>query len=243
MREFPILLSTLMVRAIFDGRKTQTRRVVKCQPPDDVASISVSRYHPTIIDRCGEEAPGAEIFGAFSDDGEWGCKSPYGEPGDRLWVREMYIAFGRWEMRFSEKKGRDQWHFVDMTLETSHEYRFDGAVPNVARDAATPAWWRRPSIFMPRSASRALLEVADVRVERLQSINESDARQEGVTIEERHKVGYCLGPGHGADRPPSIRAFRELWDGLNAAAGTGWDANPWVWVVEFRKIEIASGRS
>ncbi|KVO11765.1 hypothetical protein WJ73_19665 [Burkholderia ubonensis] len=95
----------------------------------------------------------------------------------------------------------------------------------------------RPSIHMPRWASRITLEIIGVRVERLQDISEADARAEGVTIEEWHKVGHCLGPGRGADQPLSIRAFRELWDGLNAACGYGWDANPWLWVIEFRRIE------
>ncbi|MDN8047613.1 hypothetical protein QZN20_10025 [Burkholderia multivorans] len=85
----------------------------------------------------------------------------------------------------------------------------------------------------PRAASRITLEITGVRAERLQSISESDARAEGVTIEEHHMRGYCAG----AYRPPSIRAFHDLWDSLNAARGYGWDVNPWVWVIEFRRIE------
>ncbi|MBU9388980.1 hypothetical protein KTE71_15765, partial [Burkholderia multivorans] len=91
----------------------------------------------------------------------------------------------------------------------------------------------RPSIHMPRAAARITLEITGVRVERLQSISESDARAEGVTIEEHHTRGYCAG----AYRPPSIRAFHDLWDSLNAARGHGWDVNPWVWAIEFRRIE------
>ena len=241
MKERPILFSGPLVRAILDGRKTQTRRVIKHPPPDDVAPISVSRYHPTIIDRHGDEAPGAEIFGASSDDGEWGCKSPFGEPGDRLWVRETHIAYGRWETRFSEKKGRDEWHFVDMTLQTGREYRYDGAVPNAKRGGATPAWWRRPSIFMPRAASRTLLEVTGVRVERLQSISENDAIAEGIEpfytddpdLQEMWRDYSEAGMAVGNP----IGSFMTLWDSINAGAGTGWNANPWIWVVEFRRIE------
>ncbi|VWB16646.1 hypothetical protein BLA14095_00488 [Burkholderia lata] len=88
--ERPILFTGSMVRATLDCRKTVTRHIIKHQPPDDVAPISVSRYHPTIIDRLGDQPPGLEIFVATSDDGEWGCKSPFGEPGDRLWVRETH---------------------------------------------------------------------------------------------------------------------------------------------------------
>lgn len=223
MKERPILFSGPMVRAILEGRKTQTRRVVKHQPSDDVAPISVARYHPTIVDRRGDEAPGAEIFGAFSDDGEWGCKSPFGNPGDRLWVRETcradeldgvrYPADGVFRAIEDSSDAAGRW--VEL-------YGYRGQ-----KGATVPA------IHMPRWASRITLEITGVRAERLQNISESDARDEGVTIEDHHLRGSCAG----AYWPPSIRAFHDLWDSLNAARGYGWDTNPWVWVVTFRRIE------
>ncbi|TPQ37167.1 hypothetical protein C2U71_25675 [Burkholderia ubonensis] len=213
MTERPILFSGPMVRAIIEGRKTQTRRVMKRQPPDDVAPITVARYYPTIVDRHGDEAPGPEIFGAFSDDGDWGCKSPFGEPGDRLWVRETFCM---------DDNGHEEWPV----------FAADGTgLPARPAGCGISSW--RPSIYMPRWASRITLEITGVRVERLRYISESDARAEGVTIEEHHMRGYCVG----ACRPPSIRAFHDLWDSLNAARGHGWDANPWVWAIEFRRIE------
>ncbi|WP_322067523.1 hypothetical protein [Burkholderia cenocepacia] len=227
MRERPILFSGPMVRAILEGRKTQTRRVIRCQPPADVAPITVSRYHPTVVDRRGDEAPGAEIVGAFSDDGEWGCKSPFGEPGDRLWVRETCRAV-------ELESGLDGVH-----------YPADGAFRAIEDSSDAAGRWIElyayrgqtgatvPAIHMPRWASRITLEITGVHAERLRGISEADACAEGVTIEDRHTVGYCAGE----HLPPSIRAFRELWDGLNAARGHGWEANPWVWVVEFRRIE------
>ncbi|HEP6287983.1 TPA: hypothetical protein VDA67_006494, partial [Burkholderia vietnamiensis] len=143
MKERPILFSGPMVQAILDGRKTQTRRVMKHQPPVDVSPITAARYHPTIVDRHGEEAPGPEIFGAFSDDGAWGCKSPFGEPGDHLWVRETWGVAG------------------DMKHDSGYvEYRADckGNFNDVGD--LIPRW--TPSIHMPRWASRITLEITGV---------------------------------------------------------------------------------
>ena len=212
MSESPILFSAPMVRATRDGRKSQTRRVVQRTALDWLQSAG---FTPEYV--------------AARENG----LSPYGYAGDRLWVKETFVAYRRWETRCNAKKGRDEWHFIDMTIECDRAYQYAADDPNVplaaVRGGVLPGWWRRPSIFMPRAASRITLEVADVRVERLDAISESDARAEGVTIEEPHKVGYCVG----ADRPPSIRAFRELWDSLNVERGFGWQTNPWVWVVEF----------
>ncbi|WP_321933421.1 hypothetical protein [Burkholderia cenocepacia] len=227
MIERPILFSGAMVRAILEGRKTQTRRVIRCQPPEDVAPISVSRYHPTVVDRHGDEVPGKEIFGASSDDGEWGCKSPFGEPGDRLWVRETCradeLGSGLDGVRYLAD---DAFRKIEDSLLAAERWLDLNAYRG--REGATV-----PAIHMPRWASRITLEITGVRAERLQSISESDARDEGVTIADHHMRGYSAG----AFRPPSIRAFHDLWDSLNAARGYGWDVNPWVWVVEFRRIE------
>lgn len=228
MRERPILFSGAMVRAIHDGRKTQTRRVIKRQPPDDVAPIIVSRYHPTIVDRHGDEAPGAEIFGAFSDDGEWGCKSPFGEPGDRLWVRETCRAV-------ELESGLD-----------GVRYPADGAFREIEDSRAAAERWLDlnayrgqqgatvPAIHMPRWASRITLEITGVRAERLQSISEDDSIAEGI---DKTAAGLWSAYGQSdVDGTYSPRlSFRFLWDGINAARGHGWDANPWVWVVEFKR--------
>ncbi|KVL59305.1 hypothetical protein WT01_15880 [Burkholderia cepacia] len=231
MTEHPILFNEPMSAAARAGRKSQTRRVVNWRTVRPGLNLQFSGLTASAVGNAWVlESPTRASY-------EWRCaptRCPYGVPGDQLWVRETHIAYGRWETRYSAKKERDEWHFVDMTLETGREYRFDGAVPNAKRGGELPAWWRRPSIFMPRAASRTLLEVTGVRVERLRAISEADAHAEGVTIEERHKVEFW--PGARADRAPSIHAFRELWDGLNAEAGLGWAENPWVWVVEFRRI-------
>ncbi|WP_428851170.1 hypothetical protein [Imbroritus primus] len=220
-KERPILFSSAMVRAILEGSKTQTRRLAKPVKHPDLGNV----YAPGAL--VLEREPKYII--------ERAC--PYGRPGDRLWVRETFYAYGRWETRYSAKKGRDEWHFVDMTAECCEVYRYavdgDGLWPMPGRRqlaGAQPGWWKRPSIHMPRAASRILLEVTGVRMQRLQDITEGDAKAEGVSIDERHGIGYCIG----ADRPPSIRAYRELWEQLNGAGS--WNANPWVWVIEFRRI-------
>lgn len=210
MSEHPILFSGAMVRAILEGRKTQTRRVMKNQPPDDVAPITVARYHPTIIDRRGEQAPGSEIFGAFSNDGEWGCKSPFGEPGDRLWVRETHLNW--WKLDEANRDGPRVFSHVAAYAADGYELQ--------------PGEKWIPSIHMLRAASRITLAVTGVRIERLQSITDDDALAEGI-----------FPPGMECLIGTPRDGFRNLWDSLNAARGYGWEANPWVWVVEFRRIE------
>jgi hypothetical protein len=146
----------------------------------------------------------------------------FGQPGDRLWVRETFYAFGRWETRFNAGKQREEWYFVDMTQERGLVYRYEadlepGAIPHARREAgAAPTWHKRPALFMPRVASRILLQVADVRIERLQDISAGDAVAEGILPEMAHDP---------------VQAYRAVWEGINGEGS--WDANPLVWVVAF----------
>ena len=174
IRERPILFSGAMVRAILEGRKTQTRRMVKLP----------SSFKPDPAHR-GQDGP------AILATVPW-----YAQPGDRLWVRETYA------------KARGG--FI---------YRADGT-----HTLARP--WT-PAIHMPRRACRIVLEVTGVRVERLQDISEDDARAEG-----------CEAIGSGGYGPITfVNGYRALWDSLNAARGSGWAANPWVWVIEFKRVD------
>lgn len=205
MKDIPILFSAPMVRAILAGTKTQTRRALK---PD-------GKYRLDLV--------------APADGGPSRC--PYGQPDDRMWVRETFYAWGRWETRYSAKKGRDEWHFVDMTLESgkAYEYPATGGQPQPMggkrhRGGVAPAWWKRPAIHMPRAASRITLEITGVRVERLQDISEADATAEGVQAK------------HTADADWTAReAFRALWESING--GGSWDADPWCWVVAFERVQ------
>lgn len=251
MREGPILFSEPMVLANLRDvdPKTQTRRGMNPQPSEEAVRLYAGNIVAHDIE-CSES--GGYLGFGFQDEKQiWQC--PYGKPGDKLWVRETFFAFGRWETRFSAKKARDEWHFVDLTIESGHTYHYaaGGGQPQPMRgrrDAGvTPGWWKRPAIFMPRAASRTTLLVKKVRVERLQDISEADAIAEGI---ERGVgfPGWYRGPLKG-DSPglqesgrtfhiptafPRL-AYRALWESINGA--DSWAANPWLWVVDYERQE------
>lgn len=205
MSERPILFSAEMVRAILKGDKTQTRRVMKAQPyPDSI--VTVEHYHPTVIDRHGDMQPGKEIFGAHWDDGEQGLRCPHGAPGDLLWVREGHAIV--------TKPAAYTWYRLDHPEACGSGPRVD-------------VKWR-PSIHMPRWASRITLRITDVRVERLQDISEDDARAEGACRTDwEYDDGECCD----TDR----EAFSHLWNRINGPGA--WEANPWVWLIEFERVK------
>lgn len=240
MNEHGVLFTAPMVQAIQKGNKTQTRRVCKADVPEHVKDFC-SYYHPK---------PGHWLYGW--DDTEkclldWAAKSPYGGPGDRIWVRETFFAWGRWETRFSAKKGRDEWHFIDMTTETGNSYLYaaDGVRNTQAfikrRGGVLPMYWQRPAIFMPRVASRITRELSGIRVERLNDITEADARAEGVYSVEHFwrdteyplpNVAYMPMPGWHTKYSSAVAAYEALWEHINGPGS--WSANPWVWVNEFK---------
>jgi hypothetical protein len=193
MKERPILFSAEMVRAILDGRKTQTRRVAKLNASGRVKLPgSPSNWH------C--EDPDAVLA----------C--PYGQPGDRLWVRETFrVIDGQTQPRIAidyRADPEDKWCRIG-------DFLCDGK-----------KW--TPSIYMPRLASRILLEITNVRVERVQEISDKDCLAEGIA-----DLAIPLRP----DLTMYRSSYADLWDSINAKRGFGWDANPWVWVIEFRRIE------
>lgn len=150
--------------------------------------------------------------------------NPFGAPGDRLWVRETYAAFGHWTRRWNPAKEREEWAFADLTPATGRRWRFDHDAPDVdgTRDAAAPPrWHKRPALFMPRAASRILLEIVAVRSERLLQVSAADALAEGV-----------------APSADPVAAYRAVWEGINGAGS--WEADPLVWVVTFRRLASTS---
>ncbi len=169
-RERPVLFSAPMIRALQAGRKQQTRRVMNPPPERDGGGWRWGEF------RWEGAAPEALL-----------AHCPYGRPGDRLWVKEVWAPAG------------------------------DGFVYRADAPENPPARWKSP-LFIPRLASRLLLQVEAVRAEPLQLLSEADARAEGVEDRE---------------------AYRTLWEHLNAARGHGWDEDPWVWVVTFSPVEGA----
>lgn len=231
MTDRPILFSGAMVRAILDGRKTQTRRVVKPQPGEGDA------FEP-----CGHVLRGVDYEGLHAPVCDIVC--PYGQPGDRLWVREAWAV----EKCLDGIKPRDIEPYVPVW------YCADATRPTETN--GDPIEWgkTRPNIHIPRWASRLTLEVVSVRVERVQDITEADTVAEGVDEWPEFKShttkwckthypaysddGVCVEPGWCDCQDHSIKEiFGLLWDSINAKRGFGWDANPWVWVVEFRRLD------
>lgn len=205
MRERPILFSGPMVRAILDGRKTQTRRVVKPQFPPDVDEVSERPALDPVL-KCVVSGHSGEWEDCHGLDEVRRC--PYGQPGDRMWVKETYSAHGA---------------FGDLGRKFYRADIADGKEPNGMH-------WR-PSIFMSRSASRITLEVVSVRVECLNDISEADAKAEGVI----DRGNYWL-PSEELNEPCSFAygAYRTLWESINGPGS--WAANPWVWVVTFKRV-------
>ncbi len=224
-KERPILFSGPMVRALLDGRKTQTRRVVKPQP-SKLWGQGVMQSGPKRGRFCAHAA-----FEGADARADMYIPSPYGVPGDRLWVRETWAP--------AEAPTRDG-DTVDYAL-----YRADPMY-----DSMQPGdfgWSWKPSIHMPRWASRLTLELTDVRVERVQDISEEDAKAEGAEcLYLRVPTLSAMRHGHGGwmhEPSKSHRGgFAFLWDSINTKRGYGWDANPFCWALTFRVLDAAESR-
>ncbi|MDW3683355.1 hypothetical protein RA280_16700 [Cupriavidus sp. CV2] len=203
-KERPILFSGAMVRAILDGRKTQTRRVVKPQPEVSEQGNLMGEWL---------QRPLSGLLLPRLQDITMHC--PYGQPGGRLWVRET------WAQPTTLDPGPT---FYRADYPDSVLGKYENLPP---ADAIT---WK-PSIHMPRALSRILLEVTAVRVERLNDCSEADALAEGIDP----KSLFNWRPDESKSANPQVQRYAELWEDINGAGA--WDANPWVWVVEFRRIE------
>lgn len=237
MRERPILFSAPMVRALLDGKKTQTRRVIKPQPDVSIGWGGCTRL-------MFKSRNGADILNEAIESPEphsYLALCPHGTIGDRLWVREAWrvgkphdntaprnilpplIERGQGVTVLYEAGG---WRSIGPDGRPEPTYPDNELMPNWAGKA-------RPSMFMPRAFSRITLEITSVRVERLQDIGDEDAIAEGI---EGATEGYHVDGGRHFHAASPRYSFASLWDSLNAERGHGWDINPWVWVVEFKRV-------
>lgn len=224
MRELPILMNGPMVRAVLDGRKTVTRRMVKPTGAVDVVPFVGANNEPT---------------------GEFGwcphpchisqhIRCPYGHPGDRLWVRETFMRVPHpAEVGLTREMLPHTWDEACAVAGT-HLYKAD----DCSEILADGRRWT-PSIHMPRAASRITLEVTGVHVERLCDISNADAVAEGVNRIHHGDGAYYFSAMRnepdGKNWSDPVFAFQELWEQINGPGS--WDANPWIWVVEFKRIE------
>lgn len=214
MNEHPILFSAPMVRAILEGRKTVTRRVMKPQPPPWVEELGYTFFAPDghISGRGIYDDQPAEMFFKRPAAYQKGCM---------LWVREAFQLLRAYDHLPPSKFDPDS----PILWPADGAIRYDD-YPGLRW--ALGAGRQRPSIHMPRWASRLKLSVTAVRAERLQDITEEGAMDEGLWDGTTY-VGDPLDP------EPHKRLFAELWNEINAKRGYTWDSNPWVWVVNFRR--------
>ncbi|WP_368937232.1 hypothetical protein [Morganella morganii] len=204
MKERGIIFNAEMVRAILEGRKTQTRRLVNSVP-------TTHDFHGWIMSSTCAKDEGKAVWAIgdsplLKDPIRLNC--PLGKIGDRLWVRETWQC--------------------GLCTESTFAYKATHKPTDLEEGWNEKIKWR-PSSQMPRWASRILLEITGVRVERLQSISEEDAKADGFDNSQSdaaHSIGWFEKP---------IRTFRRAWENIYGA--DGWDSNPWVWVIEFKQIQ------
>lgn len=203
-KERPIMFKSEMVRAILAGAKTQTRRPCKNQPSVETATDASWRDAKADLWRNARQ---------YARD----C-CPYGVPGDRLWVKETWRVVDG-EILYPANDGRGPWP-------SDH---LDSLWDVLDRHGENT----RPSIHMPRWASRITLEIVSVRVERVSDIAEADILREGVTVSLASQITGVPW----IEIPTLHDAWRLLWDSIYAKTPNAWAANPWVWVVEFKRVE------
>ena len=220
IKERPILFNGAMVRALLAGTKTQTRRVVTPQP-DSHPGMNCTR----LVFKNRKGMPLLDEALEAVEPVLYRSLCPYGQTGERLWVREN--GWQRPELSDRDlREGADTWPPYEYDAEPLMCWE-DGELKRFG-------WKRRPSIHMPRWASRITLEITEVRVERLQDISEADARAEGITDGGCTKCGMPEPCDCAAPAPSAREAFAHLWMSINGA--DSWHANPWVWAVGFRRL-------
>ena len=221
VKERPIIFSGEMVKAILDGKNTMTRRVVK--------SNFINHYkHAHIIRQSTDKKREGKAYFYYKPCSGMVLSSqlvsnPYGKVGDRLWVRETWQEIGPDCLLTYKATYPSDLYAKRPELEN---------VPPLAGLKERGYLWKSP-MFMPRWASRILLEITDIKVERLQDISCEDAVKEGFSDKKPSGMQPAMMPNPKAD-------FRNYWDSLNTKKGYPWSSNPWVWVVEFKVVEVTA---
>lgn len=212
IKERPILFTCPMVRAILQSAKTVTRRLRGLDAVNDLLSRGTVPRYSGIDDESGRH-----VFSLLED---YAVKCPYGRAGDRLWVKETWTEFE-----------------VDDVQGTKVFYKADDPDPIINARWKVSRW--TPSIHMPRWASRVNLQTTAITAERLQRIDNPQAIAEGIYDGgHRGSRGYTWENGFDGKRYINPReAFKGLWNGINGDGATGWDANPFVWVIQFRMVK------
>ncbi|EKN3982633.1 hypothetical protein NUF81_004460 [Yersinia enterocolitica] len=231
MNEKPILFNSEMVNAILSGRKTQTRRIMKVQPSEHfhpqtihgAMDFTAHGYTPGVIDKDGYLQPARkDVFGVADEDEGYAC--PLGAVGDQLWVRECFRVHSR---------ATDVATLVYRASERNSWTEQTRRVPvSDCNRPVSPEKWT-PSIHMPRWASRINLLITGVRVERLRDISQEDAQAEGMEL-TGWRPTYS-DPDSGGECETPYDNFAELW--ISIYGEESWQANPWVWVIEFERME------
>lgn len=240
-KEHPILFKPEMVRAILEGRKTMTRRVVKPQPENVeycCTCIKVKHFYiPKNPKPLSKYEPTHKVLT---------IKCPYGQIGDHLWVREAWGIYQRSDCMPSGKP-----------YDGAYIYRATDTIPDIPDYAIVKKFKWHPSIHMPRKFSRVTLEITDIKVERIQDITEEDAIKEGIEGEEYDQTivlkdysnkdsknkfdgqwfqSWSEDLGNYIDEDEICKiSFHTLWDSLNGKKYP-WASNPWVWCLEFKKL-------
>ena len=241
MKERPILFGAAMVRALLDGSKTQTRRIWKLPNWAEWDLIEGGEKKGQLIPK------DAKMLGWYSVD-EVAC--PYGQPGDHMWVREAWRV-GAWNEDEGEiaidyvadKCSRREWiqvpeksdferYWIQSTDDATKAGLLTNSEGNFNWSPGGSPCRGRPSIHMPRWAARISLEITNVRVERLQDINEVDAKAEGIAVDE---LGHAYRENDSVAWGSAKTAYAELWESINGPGS--WDLNQWVWVVEFKRVQ------
>lgn len=217
MKETPMLYSRPMVQATIARRKTKTRRVIKPQPPEQFLN------HGNAIAFVTDKTLNHTVH----------C--PYGKPGDLIWVKESFYAYGHWTT-ITDNTGKRKSIFQDLTRDNFylHQYAAEWQPKKVAKKGEL-GWHKRSSLFMPKRIARIWLKINDVNVQRIQDITPMDSEAEGIKMLSGGTFWWQNYLNEGLPGFKSaVQSFKSLWQSINGK--DSWNENPWVWVIEFKLL-------